>query len=260
MQNKTHLVHVFRAAMIEVSDLYQDFSYLSYARDMDIAGSQKIILDDLERIHEKVKKLCKTAFEAGILLNVQDLENSIQQIKQNLLQINSLADIDKYVLYRDGELFQNDLIDDWVYKLEVEVHQLYYKVCEQLENQTLFPFWDKFPNTLTYYHVIENPQAAIQQAFTFFEDYLRKRINAGPDLFGEELINKTFGKNGELTYSQIPAEQVGARNLLSGVYATFRNPNMHRITEIDEKSALAILSLIYTMYNIVEKSQKNIDN
>ncbi|HSG42085.1 MAG TPA: TIGR02391 family protein, partial [Anaerolineales bacterium] len=172
---------------------------------------------------------------------------------ENLLQINSLDDVDRFVLYRDGELFQNDLLDIWADKLQLALHQLYYQLSGHLDNQTLYPFWDKFPSTITYYRVVENPQSAIQQAFIFFGNYLRKRIGAGSELFGEELINKAFGKNGKLIYRKIPAEQNGARNLLSGAYATFRNPNMHRLTDNDEKGVLAILSVIFTMFDIVKK-------
>jgi len=260
VNNKANLARVFKTAMFDTSDLYQDFAYLSYSKDDDIAGAHRIIFDDLDRIRVQVDNLYQVASNANIVLDITETAEAIQYIKENLLQINSLDDIDKHVLYRDGELFQNDLIDIWAGKLQNALHGLYYQLCKYLDNQTLYPFWNKFPDTLTYYRVLENPQSAIQQAFTYFEDYLRKQIGVGNDLFGEELINRAFGKNGKLTYSTIPAEQNGARNLLSGAYATFRNPNMHRITGNNEITVLAILSLIYTMFDIVEKSEMNTDD
>ncbi|GEM_PF-6450427 len=260
MKNKVHLARVFSAAVIDVSDLYQDFAYLSYSRDSNLSIAHKDILDDLERIQSEVDRLYQTALKANILLDTKDVIWAIQNIKEKLLQINSLADVDKYVLYKQGKLFQNDLLDIWAGKLRTALDGLYGQLCKHLDNQTLYPFWNKLPSTLTYYRVLENPQSAIQHAFTYFEDYLRKRIDAGNDLFGDELINRAFGKNGKLIYSKIPAEQNGVRNLLSGAYATFRNPNMHRITESDENSVLAILSLLYTMFDIVEKSEISVDN
>jgi hypothetical protein len=70
------------------------------------------------------------------------------------------------------------------------------------------------------------------------------------------LINKAFGKEGELVYSDISAEKQGVRNLFSGTYAAFRNPNMHRIIREDENRALAIISLIYLLFDLVNNSKR----
>ncbi|HSG41606.1 MAG TPA: hypothetical protein VLA72_00480, partial [Anaerolineales bacterium] len=128
MHNKVYLVRVFNSAIIDLCELYQDFAYLSYARNDDIAGAHKIIFDDLDRVKAQVDKLIQLASDAAISLDAKDVEVAIHNIKENLLQINSLDDVDRFVLYRDGELFQNDLLDIWADKLQLALHQLYYQL------------------------------------------------------------------------------------------------------------------------------------
>jgi uncharacterized protein (TIGR02391 family) len=99
------------------------------------------------------------------------------------------------------------------------------------------------------------PQAAIEHAFTLFEDNLRRRINVGPDIYGEELINRAFGKNGTLSYGEVAGEDIGVRNLMAGAYATFRNSRKHRLTQDDEMSALSIIQLIDLMIVLTEDSK-----
>ena len=103
--------------------------------------------------------------------------------------------------------------------------------------------------------VKNNPQAAIEHAFTVFEDYLRQRIGAGPEIYGQNLINQAFGKNGILIFSSIENEDNGVRNLMAGAYATFRNPRKHRIIEDDISTALSILSLVDLMIRMIDNAQ-----
>ncbi len=100
-----------------------------------------------------------------------------------------------------------------------------------------------------------NPQAAIEHAFTVFEDYLRQRLGLGAEVYGENLINQAFGKNGKLTSSTIENEDRGVRDLMAGAYATFRNPRKHRIIEDDTSTALSILSLVDLMIKLIDKAQ-----
>jgi len=108
--------------------------------------------------------------------------------------------------------------------------------------------------------IINNPQAAIEYAFTLFEDYLRKRLKVGSDVHGESLINLAYGKNGKLIYGEVDNENNGARNFISGTYATFRNPRKHRIVEDDEQTTRAIINLIELLFRIVDESKNNPDN
>lgn len=100
-----------------------------------------------------------------------------------------------------------------------------------------------------------NPQAAIESAFTYFEDYLRKRLKVGVEIYGEELINLAFGKDGKLVYSEVDNENKGVRNFISGAYATFRNPRKHRIVEDDEKTILIIIDIVEILIKIVDETK-----
>jgi uncharacterized protein (TIGR02391 family) len=110
--------------------------------------------------------------------------------------------------------------------------------------------------------VAENPQAAVEHAFTYFEDRLRSRLGVGSEVFGENLINLAYGKNGKLSYGDLDTEKNGVRNFLSGAYAAFRNPRKHRMVNESRQSALEIIGLIETMVRLVEESsiQDTIDN
>ena len=108
---------------------------------------------------------------------------------------------------------------------------------------------------ITYEDIRRNPQAAVQQAFTHFEDLLRDRIGTGPDVYGKDLINRAFGKNGCLTYGATPAEQTGVRDLMAGAYSLFRNPRMHRITQDDERTALTLISVVDLLMQIVNEAE-----
>ena len=100
-----------------------------------------------------------------------------------------------------------------------------------------------------------NPQAAIESAFTYFEDYLRKKLGFGAEIYGEELINLAFGNGGKLIYSEVDNENRGARNFISGTYATFRNPRKHRIVQDDEKTVLIIIDMVELLIKIVDESK-----
>lgn len=103
--------------------------------------------------------------------------------------------------------------------------------------------------------VRNNSQAAIEHAFTVFEDYLRKRLGLGADVYGENLINQAFGKHGKLTYGAVENEDKGVRDLMAGAYATFRNPRKHRIIEDDTYTALSILSLIDLIIRLIDEAK-----
>jgi hypothetical protein len=100
--------------------------------------------------------------------------------------------------------------------------------------------------------VQQAPQAAIQYLFTLFENHLRDRISAGPEVYGESLINQAFGERGCLTYGPVKSEDLGVRNLMSGAYATFRNPSMHRLIEYDERLVTSVLVLVDLLIQLVD--------
>lgn len=97
----------------------------------------------------------------------------------------------------------------------------------------------------------QQPQAAIEHAFTFFEHTLRNRVNPDSGLYGESLINEAFGSSGKLAYSAVKNEQQGIRNLMSGAYAMFRNPRKHRLIEDDKLKTRAIIVLVDLLTHLV---------
>jgi len=103
--------------------------------------------------------------------------------------------------------------------------------------------------------IASKPQAAIEHAFTLFEDHLRKRLNVGSDVYGDVLINMAFGQNAKLIYSDVENENKGVRNFVAGTYATFRNPRKHRVIEDDEQTVFALIKTIELLFKIVDESK-----
>lgn len=103
--------------------------------------------------------------------------------------------------------------------------------------------------------ISSNSQAAIENAFTYFEDYLRKRLDVTPQIYGEELINLAFGKDGKLLHSEVDNENKGVRNFVSGAYATFRNPRKHRVVQDDEQMTHIIINIVESLIKIVDESK-----
>lgn len=136
---------------------------------------------------------------------------------------------------------------------ELNVFSLTSAIAEYI--QTTTPLSGHQAKLVTSALVAQNPQAAIQQIFTFFEDYLRKRIGASPEIYGENLISAAFGKDGILKYGETPAEQLGVRNLFSGTYAVFRNPRMHRMIDDGQATVLAILTTVDLLIKIIDESK-----
>ncbi len=56
-------------------------------------------------------------------------------------------------------------------------------------------------------------------------------------------------------YGATPAEQNGIRNLVSGAYATFRNPHMHRIIGNDEQMVSPVITLIDLLARLINEAQ-----
>lgn len=105
--------------------------------------------------------------------------------------------------------------------------------------------------------IAQNPQAAIENAFTHFEDRLRQRLCVGPEIYGDALINLAFNpQNGRLRYGAVVGEQQGLRNFVAGAYATFRNPRKHRIINDDQQNAQAIVSLVELLIRLVDEAEE----
>ncbi len=200
---------------------------------------------------------CTTSLKVEIehlshLYPIEDLQPVFQQASEEIQAINHL--LSQYslsqVVYVPG-VGGSDALQSQVANLSI--FDLISAVAKHVQNIT--PLSGHQSKLITHELIKRNSQAAIQQIFTLFEDRLRKRISVGPELFGESLINTAFGNHGALIYGQTPAEQIGIRNLISGAYATFRNPYMHRMIEDDEKTTLAIITMVDLLIKIIDEAQ-----
>lgn len=147
-----------------------------------------------------------------------------------------------------------DALQAAVAELSGSIYSLLSGIADRIYSET--PLSGLPADSITIELVELNYQAAIEHAFTLFEDHLRQRIGVGPDVYGESLINLAFGKNGRLTYGATRAEDVGVRNLMSGAYATFRNPRKHRIVKDSEQAVSAIITLVDLLTQIVDEAQE----
>jgi uncharacterized protein (TIGR02391 family) len=197
-------------------------------------------------LEEEVKKLSQL-YPAENLNNVfQRTLSQIQEIHRLLSEFELAEVVSVPWIPSSRDALQSRVA-------ELEVFHLAYAISEHIQRTTSLS--GQPADLITPELVRQNPQAAVQQVFTLFEDRIRKRIDAGPDLYGQSLINAAFGKKGVLIYGETPAEREGIRNLLSGAYSTFRNPHMHRLMEDDEKTVLAIITLVDLLIKIVDEAK-----
>lgn len=105
---------------------------------------------------------------------------------------------------------------------------------------------------------IHNPQAAIENAFTHFEDYLHKRVSGDSNLYGNRLIKFAYeGEKSKLVYKSDGKDYTAhLHNLMSGAYSIFRNPRHHKIVEDDEQKAQALISLVELLIEFVDNSEE----
>ncbi len=146
-----------------------------------------------------------------------------------------------------------DALQDSSANLSTAIYNMVSVIGLQIQSAT--PLAGQQAQLITPELVSKYPQAALQQVFTLFEHRLRERIGAGPGLFGEALINRAFADNGRLMYGATPAERNGVRSLMSGAYATFRNPRMHRILADDERIVMNIISLVDLLIWLVDQAE-----
>lgn len=80
--------------------------------------------------------------------------------------------------------------------------------------------------------LLENDEnnESIVESFKYLDRLLQKSLGVSPhDYYGESLVNLAFSPgDGKLKLGTHDNEQRGLRNLVSGLYALFRNPAAHR--------------------------------
>jgi hypothetical protein len=105
---------------------------------------------------------------------------------------------------------------------------------------------------------IQNPQAAIENAFTHLEDHLLKRLSGDSNLYSNKLIRTAYdGEKSRLVYKSDGKDYTEhLYHLMSGAYSIFRNPRHHKIIEDGEQKAAAIISLVELLIEFVDSSDE----
>lgn len=98
---------------------------------------------------------------------------------------------------------------------------------------------------------------AVFASMKAIEVRVRKLAGFGDDIFGVDLMNKSFGPNAPLTdASAAKGEQEGTRALFAGTYAVLRNPAGHREINYGDASeateAVGTASLLMRILDRVE--------
>ena len=104
---------------------------------------------------------------------------------------------------------------------------------------------------------IHNPQAAIENAFTHFENHLLKRVAGNSHLYGNRLIQFAYdGKKSKLVYKSDGKDYTPhLYKLMSGAYSIFRNPRHHKIFEDDEHLAQNLIFLSELLMKFIDDSE-----
>ena len=70
---------------------------------------------------------------------------------------------------------------------------------------------------------------AITSAFRILEERIRRRINAGPELFGLDLVQQAFHQDtGRLVFGETDAERSALFQIFRSAFLMLRNPPSHR--------------------------------
>jgi hypothetical protein len=92
--------------------------------------------------------------------------------------------------------------------------------------------------------VERNLDSAVRKAFVLLKKHLVRTFGLPSNLDGRDLVNQVFGKNGYL-FGKIPElERESMRNLLDGLFGTFRNAYSHTDVEPEWHEVEAVLSMI----------------
>lgn len=245
----------------DLGELYHDAAIISYLENMESVGYRDGVDEPVElqvhlssidecarRIRDRAEALAIAFRGCDLYLDISTLVEAVNDIIDLIQQVKSYRDLDQFVLSNNQLMTAVDRLRTKVQGVVKNTGEL---ICEvmpvSLEARSL--------GRITYADVRRNPQAIVQYAFTSFESHLRKRIGAGSELYGENLINQAYGGNGNLSYGAVPSERVGARNFMSGAYAVFRNPRMHRTVEENEQMAVKLLVLVDLLIKLVDESE-----
>lgn len=239
--------------------LSSDKSYREKYSLLDLDKNIQTIIKTLENLSKLYldkppSKTIKKA-ESEAMKSLEALENIFALYKE----IPALYKFLEFTRWRKKENSSFSTLKKVVEQLEIATKNALKEIAEYTTETIPIDVSAQISSHINYHQIRKSPQSAIQLAFTVFEENLRNKLCVGSDIYGEELINQAFGKNGQLLFSQIPNEQMGFRNLISGFYATFRNSRMHRLSGDDENASLItvlFIDLLLQMVNLQEKNEK----
>jgi uncharacterized protein (TIGR02391 family) len=110
--------------------------------------------------------------------------------------------------------------------------------------------------------ILENPEKdnywqAVNSAFTILETRIRNQTGAGPNYFGDRLIDFAFKPDqGILVCRENKNGQEGIYYLFRGIMKAFRNPNVHQkqeLTRIRARQTVAAVDLLLAEINTAQK-------
>jgi len=211
------------------------------------------IIEALERIWDATLELSVLYQERNQHLNYKAVVESISNTRLATRQIRWTLQRRSHGLGQSvGDTIDMDV---QVRSLREALDRLIQSVTDCVSVAMPISLSERVTKSITYEQIRLNPQSAIQHAFSLLEDHLRSKIGAGADVYGRHLINAAFGSHGCLRWGEMPNEREGVRNLMAGAYAVFRNPRMHRLMEDSETTALATISLVDLMIQIVDEAE-----
>ena len=245
-----------------LSELYHDAAILSYLENVETTGYKDGIDTPKElQVHFSAIEIYAQAIKEQVILVSSFIGFHDQDLSKNLV----LESVDNLVFLRywtsshekwfDNVIAMDNLLMERANLLRNNIIKFLSQVNAELQKSFPFSLQKIDGSKLSLDDLKRNPQASIQHAFMLLETQVRNKIGANSNLFGEALINAAFGNNGSLVFGETPAEQLGVRNFVSGAYATFRNPRMHREVKDNEHEALQLLAMIDLIMIIVEKAK-----
>ena len=258
---RSMVLEAISTIIYHLSELYHHAAILSYLEGMEPIGYKdgKDIPEELKGHFSYIENHVQ-AIKEQVILIADSTDCHDQHLSKNLVleAIDNLISLKMWTssheTWADRVIAIDNALMEKADDLRNSIIRFLSQVKIALQGNIPISFQKLESGKLSLDDIRKNPQASIQHAFTLLETQVRNKINANSDLFGEALINAAFGNNGCLTYGETPAEQLGVRNFISGAYATFRNPRMHREIKDNEHEVLQLLAMIDLIMVIVEKA------
>lgn len=105
----------------------------------------------------------------------------------------------------------------------------------------------------------EEYESAVLQAFKALEIFIRDKMDAPADCFGERLLKKAYNPdNGVLANYTLPRnERFAFLNYITGAFSFYRNPSSHRDIDLDFFAAFKKIVVASDLLTEVEKARIN---